>query len=175
MDRPMSALHFAVMSLLFKIRDLIRPPLPKLMEIGIKPGARVLDYGCGPGTFSIAAAKLIGESGSVQAVDILPAAVERVQATAAREGLKNVEAVRADTPAELEAESFDAIILYDIFHHFSDPDGILRELHRVLKADGTLSFSDHHMNEDAIMTGVTKGDLFALSKKGARTYSFKKA
>jgi ubiquinone/menaquinone biosynthesis C-methylase UbiE len=174
MDKPMSGFAFAAMSFVFKIRDRIRPPLPKLMEIGIKPGARVLDYGCGPGTFSIEAARLVGESGMVYAVDIHPTAMIRVQAAAEQNGLTNVKAMCAKTPAELETESIDVVILYDIFHLLGDQDGILRELHRVLKADGVLSFSDHHMKEDAILAGVTKGNLFALSKRGKRTYSFKK-
>ena len=54
----------------------------------------------------------------------------------------------------------------------SEPDAILAELHRVLKLDGTLSFSDHHMGEDEILSRVTVGGLFRLSKKGKKTYSF---
>jgi len=44
-----------------------------------------------------------------------------------------------------------------------------------MKPDAVLSFSDHHMKEQAIMEGVTKDVLFELAKKGNRTYSFKKS
>jgi len=174
MDKPMSNLAFLGMSLLFKIRDFIRPPMDKVMEIGLKPGARVLDYGCGPGSLSIEAARLVGESGTVFSVDMHPNAIESVKRRAAKEGLTNIVPIEANSPDALETESFDVVILYDIFHDFGNPEMMLRELHRVLKPDGTLSFSDHHMNEAAILSGVTRGGLFKLSKKGNRTYSFRK-
>lgn len=41
-------------------------------------------------------------------------------------------------------------------------------LHRVLKPDGVLSFSDHHMKDADIMTGMTNGLLFKLLKKRKR-------
>ncbi|MDP2844862.1 MAG: methyltransferase domain-containing protein [Candidatus Methanoperedens sp.] len=43
------------------------------------------------------------------------------------------------------------------FHALNEPDRVLEELHRVLKRDGVLSFSDHRMREREIMAGVTKG------------------
>ena len=173
--KPMNNLAFACMSFVFRIRDFIRPPKDKLLEIGIEPGAQVLDYGCGPGSFSIEAAKLAGDTGKVFAVDIHPSAIASVTQRASGEELTNIVPVEADSPAGLEAESFDVVILYDIFHHFSDPDGMLRDLRRVMKSDAVLSFSDHHMKEEAILAGVTKGGLFELSKKGKRTYSFVKS
>ncbi len=174
MSGQMSNFAFACMAFVFKIRDRIKPPKEKLLEIGIEPGATVLDYGCGPGGFSIESAKLVGAKGKVCAVDIHPAAIESVKRRASSEGLTNIAPIEADTPAGLETASVDVVILYDIYHHFSDPDGILQELHRVMKPDAVLSFSDHHMKEDAILAGMTKGGLFELSKKGSRTYSFRK-
>jgi len=56
----------------------------------------------------------------------------------------------------------------------NNPDQILRELHRILKQEGILSFSDHHLKEDEIISQVTKLGLFKLSQKGKRIYSFKK-
>lgn len=166
---------FACLAFVFKIRDLIRPPKDKLLEIGVKPGDQVLDYGCGPGSFSIEAAKLVGESGKVFAVDVHPSAIESAKRRASKEGLTNIVPIQADSPSGLETESFDVVILYDIFHHFSDPDAMLRELCRVMKPDAVLSFSDHHMKEEAILSGMTKDGLFKLSRKGNRTYSFEKA
>ena len=69
MDRPMSNLHFKVMSFEFKFRDLFLPPRKKLNDVGIRPGFHILDYGCGPGSYSIAAAELVGNSGKVRAED----------------------------------------------------------------------------------------------------------
>jgi 2-polyprenyl-3-methyl-5-hydroxy-6-metoxy-1,4-benzoquinol methylase len=110
----------------------------------------------------------------VYAVDAHPAAIASVGRLASKGGLTNVAPIEADTPAAIETESIDVVILYDTFHDFSEPDAMLRELHRVMKPDAVLSFSDHHMKKDAILSGLTGGGLFEMSKKGDRTYSFRK-
>ena len=56
------------------IRNLFMPPAKMLAEAEINPGSKVLDYGCGPGTFTIMIAEKIGQSGIVYALDIHPLA-----------------------------------------------------------------------------------------------------
>jgi hypothetical protein len=68
----------------------------------------------------------------------------------------------------------DAVLLYDIFDDLTDLNGVSEELCRVLKSDGVLSFGDHHMKEDEIMSKLTNKGLFPLLKRGKRTYSFAK-
>ena len=174
MDKPMSNAGFAGMSVMIWIREKIRTPKNKLSEIGIKPSAYVLDYGCGPGSFSIEAAKMVGESGKVFAADIHPKAIESVKRRASKEGLTNIVPIETDSPAGLETDSFDVVILYDIFHDFSAPEMMLKELHRIMKPSAVFSLSDHHMKEEAILSNVTGGGLFELAKRGKRTYSFRK-
>jgi len=53
------------------IRNIFMPPGRILDEVEIKPGDRILDYGCGPGVFSIMMAKKTGPSGTVHALDRL--------------------------------------------------------------------------------------------------------
>jgi len=173
--KPMSNLAFGVMSLLFRVRDLLWPPRDIIEEAGIAPGARVLDFGCGPGSYSIAAAGIVGESGKVYALDVHPSAIRAVQKRAAALGLKNVETIRGPVPPTLEADSIDVVLLYDTFHMLDDPQGVLRDLHRVLKPQGTLSFTDHHMKEAQVRQQVTAGGLFELSEKRRYSYCFRKA
>ena len=109
------------------------------------------------------------------AIDIHPGAIKSVKQRAAVAGVTNIVPIEADSPAGLETESMDVVILYDIYHDFPEPDAIIRELHRVMKPEAVLSFSDHHMKENAILSGVTRDGLFELSKKGNRTYTFRKA
>jgi ubiquinone/menaquinone biosynthesis C-methylase UbiE len=173
-DKPMNGLIFSVMTLVFKIRDALNPPKGKLMETGIVAGDHVLDYGCGPGSYTIAAARLVGESGKVHALDIHARAIESVERKAQAAGLTNIVTTRTDSPAGLDTESFDVVILYDIFHMLSDQAGVLKELHRVMKPDAAFSFSDHHMKEEDIMKDVTGSGLFELAKKGERIHTFRK-
>jgi ubiquinone/menaquinone biosynthesis C-methylase UbiE len=55
-----------------------------------------------------------------------------------------------------------------------DKEKVLLELHRVLKDDGILSFSDHHMKEKDILSAMKESTLFELHKKNKWTYTFVK-
>ena len=174
MNKPMSNFHFKFMSFGYRFRDFFLPRKNVLKEVGIKPGFHVLDYGCGPGGYIIAAAELAGKSGKVYALDIHPLAIQRVQNIVSKKKLTNVETISSDCKTGLPENSVDVVLLYDTFHDLGDPDGVLEELHRVLKPKGILSFSDHHMQENEIVSKVTSRGLFRLSRKGERTYSFSK-
>jgi len=174
-DQPTSNLDFSLMALLIKIRDLFRPRMELLKEAGIETGFRVLDYGCGPGSYIEPIAELVGGSGEIYALDIHPLAVQRVQKIAERKGLSNVKTIGSDCDTGLEDNAMDVVVLHDVFHAFSRPDDVLGEIHRVLKPDGILSFSDHHMQEPDILVKVTKTGLFKLTTKGQKTYNFSKS
>jgi ubiquinone/menaquinone biosynthesis C-methylase UbiE len=174
MDKPMSNAHFKFMSFGYTVRDFFLPRKNILREVGIEPGFHVLDYGCGPGGYVIAAAALAGTSGRIYALDIHPVAIQRVQYIVEKRQLKNVETILSDLKTGLPAKKIDHVLLFDVFHSLSEPDEVLKELHRVLKPKGMLSFSDHHMKEANIVSRMTKGKLFRLSRKGKKTYSFLK-
>jgi len=174
MNKGESNLGFRFMSLSYKFRDFLRPRMDILREVGIEPGFHVLDYGCGPGGYVTAAAELVGESGKIYALDIHPLAIQMIQNLASRMHLTNVETIHSGRETGLSDKSVDVVLLYDIFHDLSEPDGVLEELHRVLKPNGILSFSDHHMKGGEIISKVTRSGLFKLSRKGKRTYSFLK-
>ena len=174
MDKPMPSIGFKLMSLMFKVRDFFRPRLDVLKEAGIESGVCILDYGCGPGSYMVPLAKLVGPAGKIYALDIHPLAIKKVKKIAARKGIENIETIESDCHTGLSDNHVDVVLLYDTFHNLSQPDAVTRELHRVLKSDGTLSFSDHHMKEKDIITRVINSSMFKLSKKGKRTYSFSK-
>jgi len=170
----MSNFDFQFMSVGYKFRDFFLPRKNIMKEVGVEPGFHVLDFGCGPGSYIVPLVKLVGESGKIYALDVHPLAIQRVQDIASKKQLANVETILSDCQTGLPDNSLDAVLLYDAFHHLSDPNGVLKELHRVLKPDGILSLSDHHMKENEIESQVTNSGLFSLSRKGQRTYTFLK-
>jgi len=174
MDKPMSNFDFQFMSVGYKFRDLFLPRLNILKEVGIKPGFHVLDFGCGPGSYIIPLVKLVGESGKIYALDIHPLAIQKVKDIALKKQLINVETILSDCQTGLPDNNLDAVLLYDAFHHLSDPDVVLKELYRVLKPGGILSFGDHHMKEKEIVAAAINDRLFRLLRKGQRTYTFLK-
>jgi len=174
MRRGQSNLGFRLMALAYRLRDFRLSRKIILEEVGIRPGFRVLDYGCGPGGYVFPTARLVGEAGKVYALDRHPLAIESVKKIVSGRQMSNVETILSDCQTGLPDNSLDAVLLYDVFHHLRDKKRVLKELHRVLKQDGILSFSDHHMKESQIVSQVTSGGLFKLSKKGRRTYTFSK-
>lgn len=170
----MSRVGFKLMALVFRIRDILRPRMDLLKEAGIEPRFCILDYGCGPGSYIAPLAQLVGTSGEIYALDIDPLAIKEVQRAAGQKAITNVKTIESDCQTGLPDNHVDVVLLYDTFHNLSQPDDVLGELHRVLKSGGTLSFSDHHMNEKDIITRVTKTGFFKLSTKGKKTYSFSK-
>ncbi len=174
MDKVQSNLDFKLMSLIIKLRDFFRPRMSILKEVDIKPGFTILDYGCGPGSYTIPIAELAGKSGKIYALDIHPLAIKSVKGIIVKKKLTNVETIQSDCKTGLPDTSVDIVLLYDIFHGLADKSSILAELKRILRQDGILSFRDHHLKENEIISGVTKDGLFKLLGKGESTYSFGK-
>ena len=174
-DKQMSDLGFRVMAFTFKLRDFFRPRRDIVKEAGIREGFRVLDFGCGPGSYVKTVAELVGKSAKIYTLDVNPLAVEMVKKIAAENRLTNVETILSDCKTGLPDGSIDVALLYDTFHDLTNADSVLEELHRILKPEGVLSFSDHHLKEDEIMSRVTSKGLFRLLKRGEKTYSFAKA
>ena len=174
MDKPMPKIMFMGQCLMIKCRDIFRPREVILREVDIKPGSKVLDFGCGPGSYITNILKTVGESGKVYALDIHPLAIEKVKSIASQLGLANVETICSDCATGLPDKEINTVLLYDIFHMLNDKRKVLSELHRVLRDGGILSFSDHHMREKDIISEMKEINLFELRKKNKRTYSFAK-
>jgi ubiquinone/menaquinone biosynthesis C-methylase UbiE len=170
--KPKSNLDFRLMSLTYKFRDFFLPRMNILKEVDIEAGFHVLDYGCGPGSYIVPLAELVGKSGKIYALDVHPLAIEAVQRLASRKRLENVQTILSDCKTELPPNSVDLVLLYDILHDLDNASGVLAELHRILKPKGVLSVSDHHLKEEEIISRVTSAGLFKLSTKGKGTFSF---
>jgi len=169
-----SSLHFYFHVYFFKLRDFLFPPSRILEEAEIKPGFYVVDFGCGPGSYAVSLSRLVGKTGKIYAADIHPLAIDKVKNIISAQQLKNAEVICTDCKTGLPDKSIDVALLYDVFHALNDPNAVLRELYRILKPAGNLSFQDHRMTGKAIMDNLMKAN-FQLLKKGKKTYTFRKA
>jgi ubiquinone/menaquinone biosynthesis C-methylase UbiE len=104
-------------------------------------GRTVLEVGCGTGYFTIPAGRLIGDDGSLLAIDIVAEAVELVSGKVRAAGLQNVRVAQADAlRTGLDDGGFDTVLLFGVIPAPMLPvDHLLREMHRLLKADGSLA------------------------------------
>jgi ubiquinone/menaquinone biosynthesis C-methylase UbiE len=108
------------------------------------PGERVLDMGCGWGTFEWTLAPRVAE---IVGVDFSARSVELCERRRAALGLGNARFVHADAGATgLAADAFDLVIAADLFEHLypDDAERVAREAHRVLKRGGRFSIWTPH-------------------------------
>lgn len=133
--------HFRMMSLIHEdLYKLFRDPYKVLNAAGLRRGQDVLEVGCGPGFFTIPAAKMVGEEGSVLALDINPLAVDKVLKKSEQAGVTNVRTILADaSETGLPDESFDLIFVFGLGRAIGGVEGMMAELHRLLKPEGILS------------------------------------
>ncbi len=163
---------YRLMALSYRFRDARSPREPILAEAGICEGDTVLDFGCGPGSYVVPTARIVGPGGHVYALDIHPLALRMTEDRARKAGLTNVSTIHSGLATGLKAESVDVALLYDVFHGLERPDAVLLELHRVLKPTGLLSVHDHHLDWSMLTEAIESTALFRLIERGALTLRF---
>jgi len=134
-------------------------------NVGLKPGDRVLDYGCGPGIFAVAGAEVVGAGGKVYALDTRNRALEQVKERAAKAGVTNVVTLLQDPASftvDLPGRSLDAVVIYDVLHDIADKPALLTEVARLLKPGGFLSVFPMHWGNGPCLKLVEEHGLFRL-------------
>lgn len=122
-------------------------PVKILTMLGINSQTGdVAEFGCGYGTFTIPAAKIV--KGKVYALDIEPDMVRLTSEETKKQGLSNVEGIERDFMAEgsgLPDGSVDYAMLFNILH-LENPLILINEAKRILAEDGKLGII--HWNYD---------------------------
>jgi ubiquinone/menaquinone biosynthesis C-methylase UbiE len=153
---------------------LVRNPCRLLKAAGLEEGQKVIEVGCGPGFFTIPAARIVGDEGHVYAVDIHPLAVKTVKEKIKRNGIKNVKPLLANaSDTGLSDGSIDLAFLFGLRYVSGGLANVLCELHRVLKSGGTLSFEKTRGSEKDLIRDVELVG-FAYSGKQGRIFLFRK-
>jgi len=173
-DKPKPNIGFRFMTLLLRIRGWFINPRKKLEKLSIKEGQSLLDFGCGPGLYTIPAARIVGEKGMVYALDIHPLAMRAVEKKAKKEKLTNITTILSDRDTGLPDESIDVVLLYDTIHMIKDKRALLKELHRVMKSNGLLSILVEHMRPEDILEIAERDGLFSLRDRHGRVLNFER-
>ncbi len=118
-----------------------------LRQLGLgETVANVAEFGCGYGTFTIGAARLV--SGRVHAFDIEPEMISITREKALASNLNNLEFYVCDIVADgttLPEESVDYVMLFNILHA-ARPLLLLQEANRILTPTGKIAVM--HWNYD---------------------------
>lgn len=167
--KPMPNWAFSLMAFSFRIRDLLNSPAKGLAPAAIEPGMTVVDYGCGPGSYTLAAAQIVGPGGQVYGVDIQPQAVKTVQRTAARQNMTHITGIQAlGYTTGLPANCADRVLLMDMIHMVADQPALLDEVHRLLKPSGLVYVDIHHTDPTPIKALLRANGFTITSDHGAK-------
>ena len=131
------------------IRVMFAPLTRALIEeAGIREGQAVLDVAGGPGEPALTIAEIVGASGSVMCTDAVGEMVEAAEGEARRRGLTNVKFRQCEAGRlPFDADSFDAAVCRFGAMFFPDPSYALRDMLRVTRPGGVLSFAVWHRSD----------------------------
>lgn len=108
----------------------------------LRPGKRVLDVGCGPGTITVDIAGRV-DPGEVVGIEPVEQPLHQARAAAAEAGAHNVSFHLGDVYALAAADdSFDVVHAHQVLQHLRDPVAALREMLRVCRPEGVVAARD---------------------------------
>jgi len=120
-----------------------RSPQRFIKLLGIEREWSLVDFGCGPGFYTVPFAKVAQR---VVAVDVQPEMLKKTETYAKKAGVK-VEFVESDgTRIFLPDESFDLVFLSLVYHEIADKKKALSEFWRLLKPGGKVAIREKTSN-----------------------------
>jgi ubiquinone/menaquinone biosynthesis C-methylase UbiE len=146
--------------------DAERRPDAVVAAMGIKPGSVVADVGAGSGLLTVHLARAVAPDGKVVATDVDGAVLELLAQRLKKAKLSPIveaRVVAADTPG-LEAGTYDAILLAEVDHFFTDPAAWLREAGKALKPGGRIVISNRIYHRAQSMAAAKKAGLVLISE-----------
>lgn len=159
-----------------RLRRWLMPPKKALLAAGVVRGQTVLEVGCGTGFFTLPASEMIGENGQLIAMDPLAGYVDRVKNKVQDAGPNNVQVVRRDAlDTKVDTASVDLVLLFGVLPYPTLPlNRLLPEMHRVLKAQGTLAVWMFPISF-GVPEAISRSGLFANLGKKSGVYTFRRS
>jgi demethylmenaquinone methyltransferase/2-methoxy-6-polyprenyl-1,4-benzoquinol methylase len=157
------------------LRKWIFNPIKTLQGADVKPGQTILEVGCGTGFFTIPAAHIIGEQGSIVALDLMVGFLEEVSKKVQTAELNNVKVVKGNAlDTGLDDGSMDKVLLFGVLPFPSLPlDSLLPEMHRILKPDGSIAVWMFPVT-GWVPNSIHKSDYFELINKKNGVHNFRR-
>lgn len=121
-------------------------PRENVLQLGLREGMKVADFGAGSGHYARAAAGIVGHSGRVYAIDVQENVLKHLKLNTHVHHQGIIDTVWGDIEkpggTHLRDASLDVIILANTLFQVEDRFGLLGEMKRVLKSGGKLLVVD---------------------------------
>lgn len=149
-NRPVSEAYTGDLSIFEDENRAKNLQIERVMDIlNIREGKSVADLGAGSGWFTTRAAKRVGASGKVFAVEINQEYINHINERAKKENFTNIQTVLGteDDP-KLTANSVDAVLILKTYHEIGQPVKVLRNVKKSLKKDALVGIIDRNGKGD---------------------------
>jgi ubiquinone/menaquinone biosynthesis C-methylase UbiE len=114
-----------------------------LDRIGVGPGWRCLDLGCGPGGILPLLSARVGPAGRAVGLDADPVLLDAAREWMGAQGLSNVELVEGDAyRSSLAPDAFDLVHVRYLAGTAGQPGDLLREAIRLARPGGVVAFEE---------------------------------
>jgi len=121
-------------------------PHENVLQVGLREGMKVGDFGAGTGHYARAAAAIVGGSGKVYAIDVQEDILKHIKLNTHEQHQHIIETVWGDVEkpggSHLRDASLDAVLLANTFFQVENRFAVLAEIQRVLKSGGKLMVVD---------------------------------
>jgi ubiquinone/menaquinone biosynthesis C-methylase UbiE len=121
-------------------------PVENVLQLGLKEGMKVGDFGAGSGHYTFAISNIVGSSGKVYAIDVQEDVLLRLRSDASQKGLRNIDTIWGNLEKSggtgLKDGALDAAVLSNTLFQLDDKGTAVREIKRVLKQGGKLLLID---------------------------------
>lgn len=119
----------------------------KIFSPYLKEGVTAIDIGCGMGYFSIAMAKIVGETGKIISVDVQQKMLDILIKRAKKAGVANrITTFLCDEKNIAINEKVDFALTFWMVHETPDELNFLQQVHSILKKSGKLLFAEPKMH-----------------------------
>jgi len=117
------------------IRRRLSPPTRLISLLRVRPDDVVVDFGCGPGFYTIPLAQIAART---IGIDVSTRMLERLRDNCQKSAVK-IEMLQSDGMSiDLGDDSIDLILMVHVFHEIEKKTEVLREFSRILKGSGKL-------------------------------------
>lgn len=128
--------------------------------LGLDIGMVVADVGAGAGEWTLDLARRVGDQGHVFSTELDQRQLRRIRDSVEDAGLENVTVIAGEeSDTGLEEDCCDAILLRNVYHHFSDPEGMTRSLLASLRPRGLIAIVEFPRRSVRDEHGISTEDL----------------